>query len=271
VARPGHSGADGKVPSRRTRHLIAVWLIRVGLLALLFGVWAYETGPGGVSPLLLPTISSVVGQFWMTVTTAGTWSGVWVTVLEFLLAFALAAGAGVVVGFLCSRTYLRAQIVEPLLNFGYMVPLVLFFPVFTLWFGVGIPSKVFYAGIGGFFPVAINTIRGFQSVDRNYLRMGRAFGASRLQSEMQIKWGAALPLVMVGIRLGAATCLIGVILGEMLASERGLGYQLTESSQSFQTADTYSLIVLLLLIAVVIQLAINRIGSKRVGSTRGGR
>ncbi|MDQ1720414.1 MAG: NitT/TauT family transport system permease protein [Pseudonocardiales bacterium] len=264
------TNAAGAARRHRYRHRAAVWSIRLLVVAVLFGAWLYETGPGKVSPLLLPHLSDVAQSFYQTIKTGSVWSDAWVTVAEFLLAFCLAAGAGVVVGFLCSRTHLRSQIADPLLNFGYMVPLAMFFPIFTLWFGVGIASKVFYAGVGGFFPVAVNAIRGFRSVDGRLLRMGRAFGASRVQSELQIKWGAALPLVLTGIRLGAATSLIGVVLGEMLAAERGLGYELTRSSQSFQTADTYALVVLLLVIVVVIQMLIGRLDTQRGRKRRRG-
>src|SRR5690606_20901932 len=100
--------------------------------------------------------------------------------------FAIAAVVGLVAGFLLSRTRVTALAFEPLLAWGYMFPLALLYPLFLLWVGVGLESKIYYAALGAFFPIAYNTIRGLSSVDSKYLAVGRAFGASKLQVDLNI-------------------------------------------------------------------------------------
>lgn len=235
------------------------WALRLAALLVGLAAWQYEVGPGGVSPIVLPNIGAVIAQFAVVVVDPAVWSNVGVTIVEFLTAFGLSAAAGILVGFFASRSRLRSLAVDPMLNWGYMAPVELLFPVFILWFGVGIWSKILFAGLAGFFPVAINTLRGLASVRENYLRTGRAYGASPLQLEYIVKLPASAPLVLSGIRIGAALALINVILGEMLSSEAGLGYQLAKASQTLDSARALALILLLIVIVSVVQAGLARI------------
>ena len=245
------------------KHTIAVWCLRVLGLVALFGTWAYATGPGGVSPILVPKMSTVAEEFEMLVSSGHIWRSAGLTVVELLAAFAIALVAGVVVGFVCGRTPFRAEVAEPLIAWGYLVPLVLFYPLFILWFGVGMQSKIAYGALSGFFPIAFNSLRGFRAIDHRYLKVARAFGASSSQTDWQVKMPAALPMVLSGVRIGAALCMITVILAEMLASTQGLGYELARASQTLQVAEAVALILILLVFVAIVQFAINHAGKER--------
>jgi ABC-type nitrate/sulfonate/bicarbonate transport system permease component len=245
------------------RHQLAVWAIRLALLAGLFGYWIYMTGPGQISPLLLPKLDLVWAELGEILSSRELWHDVRITVTEFLAAFAIAGSVGVALGFICSRTELRYRVVEPLIAWGYMVPLVLFYPLFIVWFDIGMTSKIAYASLSGFFPIAFNSIRGFRAVDPRYLRVARAFGASAGQTDRQVKLPGAMPMVMSGIRIGGALCMITVILAEMLASTHGLGYELAKSSQTLKVPSVYAHIVVLLVFVAIVQVFINRLGKTR--------
>lgn len=245
----------------RTR--LAIWGIRGGILAVLLGCWIYMTGPGDVSPLLLPKLSLVGTELGDIVTSGELWRDVMITITEFIVAFLIAGIAGVALGFLCSRTELRYRVAEPLVAWGYMVPLVLFYPLFIVWFDIGMASKIAYSALSGFFPIAFNSLRGFQAVDPRYTRVARAFGASASQSDRQVKLPAAMPMVMSGIRIGGALCMITVILAEMLASTQGLGYELARASQMLKVPSVYAHIAVLLVFVAIVQLLINRLGRTR--------
>lgn len=239
---------------------LTVWGLRIAALVILFGSWIYATGPGGVSPILLPDLSLVWEQIRTLMTAGHTWSNVGVTLFELVIAFAIALIGGVLLGFVCSRTALRAEVAEPLIAWGYLVPLVLFYPLFILWFGVGTPSKIAYGAISGFFPIAFNSLRGFRAIDPRYLKVAQAFGASNSQTDRQVKMPAALPMVLAGVRIGAALCMITVILAEMLASTRGLGYELARASQTLQVPTAFALIFVLLMFVAIVQLVIQWLG-----------
>lgn len=247
----------------RTKRLIVVWLLRVLLVAVVIGAWLYGARPGGVSPLVLPKIPDVVRSLGDVLTVRVTWDAVLVTFGEFLMALGMAIALGFLTGFIGSRTRLRSQVIEPVVSWGYMAPLELLFPIFTLWFGVGSWSKILFGTLGGTFPIAINTLRGFRSVPHNYMSVGQAYGASVRQSEWMIKLPATAPMILSGIRIGAALCMISVILGEMLSSQRGLGYELAKASQTLQAAKAYALIIVLLGMVAVVHPIIQRLATPR--------
>lgn len=245
----------------RTR--LAVWGIRLGLVAALLGYWIYMTGPGQISPLLLPKLNLVRRELREILTSGALWHDVGITAIEFVVAFLIACLVGGGIGFACSRTELRYRITEPLVAWGYMVPLVLFYPLFIVWFDIGMTSKIVYGALSGFFPMAFNSLRGFRAVDPRYLRVAQAFGASASQSDRQVKLPAAMPMVMSGIRIGGALCMISVILAEMLASTQGLGYELARASQTLKVPSVYAHIVVLLGFVALVQIFINRLGRTR--------
>ncbi len=246
-----------------TRRSFVRWTLRAAALLAGVGAWEYAVGPGGVSPLILPTIPSVAAQFVAAVADPSTWSNLAVTVGEFASSFAIATSLGVLVGFLGSRSRLRSLALDPMLSWGYMAPIELLFPVFTLWFGVGVMSKILFASLAGFFPIAINTLKGLANVREGYVRTGRAFGATPLQLEYDVKLPAGAPLVLSGIRIGAALAMINVILGEMLSSESGLGYKLAEASQTLDSARALALILILIILVTVPQAALTRLTDRQ--------
>lgn len=246
-----------------TRKRLQVWGLRALLYGGVLGTWAYVTGPGEVSTLFVPTIGSTLSELGELVTDADTWSAAWTTVAEIMLAVGIALITGFAVGFLGSRTDFRLKTFEPLLAWGYMVPFILFYPLLLLWMGVDEGSKVTYGALNGFFPMAFNTMKGFKTVDRGLIRTARAFGASPRQIEWEIKFPAALPVVLTGIRVGAALCVICVVLAEMLASRRGLGFELARASQTLQVSKSYALILLILAIVSLLHMAIQRLDVER--------
>jgi NitT/TauT family transport system permease protein len=241
-----------------SRHAVAVWTLRVVTVAVGIGLWLYGNGPGDVSILLLPRLGNVLDQFWSLLGSSDHWHDVLRTLEEIVIAGAIAAVTGMAVGFAVSRSRFRVAVVEPLLAWGYMVPLILFYPVFILWFGVGMWSKIGYAAVSAFFPIAYNSVRAFSGVDPRYLRVGVAFGASRAQIDTLIKFRAAIPVVAAGLRIGAATTFITVIVAEMLASQQGLGYELAQTSQTFERSTSFAIILFVLLLVGVFQFLVSR-------------
>ena len=239
---------------------VRVWGLRLAAIGAIVGVWAYLVGPGGVSPLLLPRIDLTAERFVALVQDPALWADAGYTLVEILASFVIAVVSGLAVGFFCSRTPLRARVAEPVLAWGYMAPLVLFYTLFILWFGVDMWSKIAYGSLSAFFPIAFNSLRGFRAVEQRYLRVARAFGASPGQIDRQVKMQAALPMVMSGIRIGAALNIITVILAEMLASQRGLGYRLAQAGHTLQVPDVFALIGIVLVIVAVLQILIQRVG-----------
>lgn len=238
---------------------VVVYALRLAALGVLVGAWAYATGPGHVSKVLLPSLSSFGSAVSATVRSGAVWSDVGYTVVELALSVVISCVGGVIVGFWTARGRFRRQVLETMYAWGYMTPFVLFYPLFLLIFGIGTTSKVAYAACGAFFPVAYIGTRAFGDVSSVYLRAGRAFGASRWQIDWSIKLRAALPVLKSGLRIGVASCVIYVIFGEMLGASRGVGFRLGEASATLDVPVAYALTALIIVLAAVLQAATNRL------------
>jgi ABC-type nitrate/sulfonate/bicarbonate transport system permease component len=230
-----------------------IWALRAALLAVIVGAWLFGTGPGDISPLILPTVPAVFEEFFALFTSSFVLEATFVTVSEVILAFVLAAAIGLLAGFLLSRTALRAQAAEPPLAWAYMFPFILLYPLFLLWMGVGVPSKIAYAALAAAIPIAYNTLRGLRTVDRRFTTVGTAFGASPVQMDLHVKIGAARPMILSGIRIGISVVLISVILAELLGSNVGLGFELQRASSTMQNARSFALIILLIVVTTSMQ------------------
>ena len=119
----------------RRVHQFKVRLLQLSAASALLGTWYYQTGPGGVSSLILPPIPKLVTEFGYFLVTSELYSAIWVTFKEVFIALALAIVTGIAVGFVGARSAFRSQVLEPILVWIYQVPMILFFPLFLLWLG----------------------------------------------------------------------------------------------------------------------------------------
>lgn len=234
-----------------------VWGLRVGGIALLVAVWALAVRGGGISPLVLPAPERVVETFIGLLGSADFYRAALFTLGEILAAFVIAAVAGIGIGAICARTPLTAKVTEPMFVWGYLAPSVLFFPLFILWLGPGPVTTIAFGTIMALFPIVYSTIRALTNIDTGLVRMARAYGASGRQIDRLVKFPAAIPMIAVGLRIGAASALITVVLGEMLASTFGLAHDLTRAQQMYNAPLTYALIIAVVALAAVVQVIIH--------------
>jgi NitT/TauT family transport system permease protein len=213
----------------RMRRFIAV------LIAL--GLWEAICRFGLVPPLLLASPSEIGGAL------ITSWPDYLValrfTVAEIAVALALAWGLGIAAGIAAGTVPFLGRAAGPLLSSLFAVPLITWYPLFMVWFGLGMASKIVYAVVAGFFPIAINTMNGIRGLDRNYLLFGRAIGCSRRQLAFRLSLPMAIPSIVSGLRIGTALVVIGVIVAEMLASFGGIGYQISYYRSIYATAHVY--------------------------------
>src|SRR5262245_30288100 len=229
--------------------------IQLALLAILFGGWYFATHTG-VRALLLPPPELVWREMQSLWTSGRLWSAMAVTLTTIAQAYALAAAAGLIVGFLVTRSRALVQIFEPVLTGMFAVPLTLFFPLFVVFFGIGPESKIAYGATTCFFPLALNTIAGFASVDEHYLRAARAMGASSLDQFRYIYLPAAMPVTITGLRIGFFICIAAVLGGETLAAISGVGKSIALSAELMETARLYAWIAYVVSISVTLNLLV---------------
>lgn len=179
------------------------------------------------------------------------------TAAEILIAVALSWTGGVAAGALVGAAPIVSRIFVPLISAAIAVPFVIVYPVLMAWFGIGPQSKIVFGILLGFFPIALNTAVGVQSIDEGYRRMAAAMGASRLQIIARVMVPMAMPAVISGLRLGTSLIVVGIILTEMLASTGGIGYVIATSQSMFQAGDVMFGVVLGMALAGIANLALS--------------
>src|SRR5262245_58236130 len=197
--------------------------IQAGFVIVVLALWYYAGRSGLVSAVFLPQLPRVLDKFVQIVQSSALYANLAVTLFELLVAIVIASAAGLTIGYLVGRSRYAVVVLEPLLAGIFAIPLVVFLPLFILFFGIGVESKIAFGASYAFFPIVLNTIGGISQVDPRFVRVARSMGASDRQLFRRVLLPAALPVIVTGLRIG---CTIGVmaILGSvMVAGLRGVG------------------------------------------------
>jgi ABC-type nitrate/sulfonate/bicarbonate transport system permease component len=158
----------------------------------------------------------------------------------------------VTLGYLIARSPYMIKVFEPLFAGIYSIPIILFLPLYVLFFGLGPASKIALGATIGFFPVVLNTISGFGYVDRTLVTAARAMGANDVQMFRYVLLPAALPVVLAGLRMGFTVALLSVIGSETIASLAGLGHRIVDLAENMDTARMFAYIVFVVAIAALL-------------------
>jgi NitT/TauT family transport system permease protein len=228
-------------------------LARLAVLAGLLGVW--ELWASRRDPLLYvppsrvwPALGRVLGlEAYPTLV-----SHFGVTALEVLVAYVLAVGLGLTLGFVLGLPRHVGEIYEPLLSALYAIPSVVWYPSLMLVFGLGPASKIAFAVLLGFFPVVLAVLAGIRSVDPHLLTVARGFGAGPGACFVKVVLPGITATLLAGLRAGLALCVVGVLIGELLGARRGLGYLINYAYGLFRTADYVALALLALVLVLII-------------------
>jgi NitT/TauT family transport system permease protein/taurine transport system permease protein len=223
------------------------------LLAGILILWEAVPALGLLPELFLPSLSktlTVLAQDWREYGAA-----LVVTIYEVAFAMLIACGAGILVGAVVGGMALLRDLLLPVFSSLYAVPIVILYPIFTAWFGIGSESKIAFAGIYGFFPVMLSTAAGIRTIDAQYLLAARSMGASLPQQITRVIIPASIPTVLTGLRLGGALTIIGVVVSEMLTSSAGIGYLVTRYRTILDSPHVFAAIITILLLSIVFDLA----------------
>jgi NitT/TauT family transport system permease protein len=158
--------------------------------------------------------------------------------------------AGALLVTLYEVTLLR-NLLLPVFSSLYAVPIVILYPIFTAWFGIGSESKIAFAGVYGFFPVMLSTAAGIQSIDQNFLIAARSMGATLPQQITRVIIPASIPTVLAGLRLGGALAIIGVVVSEMLTAAAGIGYLVSKYRTVLDSPRVFAAILMILVLSVL--------------------
>jgi len=188
------------------------------------------------------------------------------TLSEVLLGFAIGSSLALVTGYTLARSRLAERLLSPYLVAAQTTPILALAPLMALWFGTGLVSKVIICALIVFFPIAVATMVGVRSVDRQLLEVGRAFRATPLQVLTRLEIPGALPSIFGGIRVGATLAVVGAIIGEWAGGESGLGVLINLARGSlFDTPLLFATLVTIAALGVALYWLILVIEHRLVG------
>ena len=238
---------------------VAIRAVQIAVPVMLAALWYLATTRWGVSRILLPNPVDVVQALGHILPTGEFVDDLRVTLTELAIAFTISITAGISLGYLISRSGFRIRVFDPLLSAIYSVPLILFLPLYVLWFGLGPPSKIALGATISFFPIVLSTIAGFSRVEPMMVTAARAMGASDLQLFRFVLLPAAFPVIIAGARLGFTVALLSIIGSETLASLAGLGHKIVELSEGMEMPRMFAYIAFVVAIAAILNLVVWRL------------
>src|SRR6187402_1599759 len=231
-------------------------LIVIGLIAL----WEILPRTGLIPELFLPSLSSTLAAGW---NEAGEYGhALAVTLYEVAISMAFACGGGILLGAVVGSLPRPRILIMPMVSSLYAVPLVILYPVFTVWLGIGSESKIAFASIYGFLPTMLATAAGIQTIDPQLLLAARSMGATLSQRLVRVIIPAAIPTVLSGLRVGGALVIVGVVVSEMLISSAGIGYLISRYRTILDSPRVFAGVLLVLFLAIAFNAAIRWIERK---------
>ena len=231
------------------------FLAPAGLLVALILLWELAVWLNDTPRWMLPAPSDIARSF------RDDWSMLMmhtrVTLTEVLIGFGIAVAAGLITGIAIDSSRVIERALYPLLIASQTIPMVVLAPLFLIWFGYGLMPKVLITALVAYFPLAVNTVDGLKSTDRELLKLMVSMGAKPWQTFRLAKVPSALPLIFSGARISVAFSVIGAVFGEFVGARAGLGYLMDRSAPQFETPRVFACIVILAVMGVSLFLIVS--------------
>lgn len=234
------TGAGADFADARTRWL-APWL----LLAVLLAAWEWAARGLGLSALVLPAPSAVLGSLRNGIASGYFWPHLAATAAEFALGLAIGCVGGFACGVAMAEWAPLRRLLMPYVIVSQVIPKLALMPLFIVWFGFGLTSTVVITALICFFPLMENTLTGLQQVDPQRRELFRMLGATRLQTLLRLKLPVGLPGILAGLRVAVVLALVGAVVGEFIGAGRGLGALIIASQGSMDTPLMFAVLAII--------------------------
>lgn len=227
---------------------LTIWLWRIGIVIVVLSFWQYAAGRL-IKMFWISSPSVIWHQLVEWVVTGDLWIHLEATLMETIMGFVFGAIAGVVTGLALGLNRRLAAVLDPFIIALYSLPKIALAPLFILWFGVGMTSKVVLAMFVVFFLVFYNTYAGTMAVESELVDVLRLMGATKGQVIRKVILPSALIWIFTGMKSSVPYALIGAVVGEMMASNRGLGYLIQAAAGQYDTGGVFAALFVLMIIA----------------------
>ena len=238
--------------SDRAPSKFAVLAAQATLALALLGAWQAGASAKLLDPFFFSRPSDIAGRITTWIANGSLWRHLAVTLEESLLGLAIGAAIGITLGFALARAPFAARVLDPYIKMLNAVPRVVLAPLFLLWFGLGIWSKVALAVTLVFFVMFFNTYQGVRDADRVIVDNVRMLGATKRQLVRHVLIPSALTWIFSSLQTSLGFAMVGAVVGEYLGAARGLGYVISQAEGTFDTTGVFAGMVILAAFVLVI-------------------
>lgn len=223
----------------------------VTLIVLIFAVsaWQLIVTISQLPAFILPTPAQVGEKFLEVLKNGMLLRHFSATLFEVVAGLFIGTALAILLGYALSKSPLAEKLLTPFLVGSQAIPIVAIAPLLVIWFGPGIFSKILICVLVVFFPVLVNTLIGLREVPQNLRELMQSFKATPAQTLRYLEYPAALPVLLGGLRVGATLSVIGAIVGELVGSDRGLGFMISLGRGQYDTALVFVAVITLILLA----------------------
>jgi NitT/TauT family transport system permease protein len=230
------------------------------LIAVAFlSTWQILVTTGRLDKFFFSRPTDIANRIMTWLRTGSIWPHLLVTLEEAALAFTIGAGAGIICGFALARSPRLGALADPFIRLLNALPRVVLAPIFLLWFGLGIWSKVALGVTVVFFIVFFNTHQGVRDVDKSVIDNARMLGASEWQLTRHVLIPSALTWVFSSLHISIGFAVIAVVVGEYLGASRGVGYLISQAEGVFDTTGVFAGMAVLSASVLLVGLGVNRL------------
>jgi NitT/TauT family transport system permease protein len=236
---------------------VVIWQALFGAAAL--STWQILVTAGWMDKFFFSRPSDIGLRVWQWVLSGSVWAHLAVTITEAALSFAIGVTLGIAFGFLLARVNWLAALLDPYIRIANALPRVVLAPIFLLWFGLGIWSKVALGVTVVFFIVFFNTYQGVREVDRVLVNNARMLGANERQLIRHVLIPSALTWIFSSLHISIGFAIIAVVVGEYLGASKGIGYLISQAEGVFDTTGVFAGMTVLAAVVLAVGALVNRL------------
>jgi len=214
-------------------------------------LWELVVRWGWVNPFFVSQPTAIALSLSRAAHSGELWHHLSVSLREFAIGYAASVVVGILAGALAGRFRTLEYVLDPFLWFLYSAPLIAFYPIFVLWFGLGVPTVIAITFLLSVTQVTANTLSGVKNVNPGLLLAARSFGATERDLLWKVVLPASVPMVIAGLRLGIGRALMGVVVGELFGATAGLGFSISYYGALLKTTDMIASLVVVVVLGVI--------------------
>ena len=231
-------------------------VLSLAVLVIFLAAWQWGPGLLGIPPFIIPPLSMVYYEFLRMLAVSALMTHTGITAGEVIAGFVLGSLLGAFFGYVLGMSPTAEFALSPYILALQIAPKVAFAPLFILWMGFTVYPKILVAILIVFFPVMVNVLSAIRTVDPDLINLARAFKATRGQIFWKIEFPASLPPLFAGLRIASTLAVVGVVVGELVGGNMGLGYLLAFGEGQANTAMVFVAILMLTLVGGIAYLAV---------------